>query len=551
MPLTLQDQTVLIVDDFREMRMSLRAILEALYVKHIVEAKTAEEAQVMLAKHRPDLVLCDYNLGEGKDGQQLFEEAKAARLLPPHSVWFMITAESSMNMVMGVVENKPDGYLVKPINKSVLQVRLERVVARKTIVKDIESALHSGAFEEALARCDRQLEKYPGMRSDLLRLKTEALLRAGEIDLASEICAKVLNERELAWAALALARARYQGGDLRQAKTLLIRLIENEPTALEAYEWLARIERETGDGKSAQRTLTQALQISPKSIRRQQRLADLAQENGDSATAEKAYRRAIQMGENSCFARPDDQAGVVESITQIKGSAAGLKTLGEFTKRAGRRCEGKQHWRLSMLEGRLLHDTDQQEAAAATVARALEGYYGEQATVSPTATLELIKVCFTCGQTEAAQALADKVVRENHDQQDVISATLAMFDSLGMQAEGAVLIEHAQRAIVAVNNQGVALANAGDYAGALALLTQAADELPGNLTVILNVLQAVTLQIRAEGVSAQRRLLVNEYLARAMRISPTGEKVLRLRQQFQSLLNQGPKSVASALASVG
>ncbi len=548
MPLNLREQTVLIVDDLREMRMSLRAILESLNVKQIVEAKSAEEAHVLLTKHRPDLVLCDYNLGDGKDGQQFFEEAKAERLLPAHSVWIMITAENTMNMVMGVVENNPDGYLVKPINKSVLQVRLERVVARKMIVKDIESALHNGEFEVALALCERQLEKYPGMRSDLLRLKTEALLRTGAIDVASEICAEVLNERDLTWASITLARARYQGGDLRQAKTLLTRLIENQPTALEGYEWLARIEREQGDGKAAQRILAQAIQVSPKSIRRQQRLGDLAHENADYPTSEKAYRRAIQMGENSCFARPDDQAGVVEAVTQIKGAAAGLKALGDFTKRAGRRFEAVPHWRLGFVEARLLQETGQQEAATMAAARALEGYYVEQANVAPTTTLDLIKVCFTCGQVEAAQTLADKVVRENHDRQEVITATLAMFESLGMAAEGAALIENAQKTIVAVNNRGVTLAKAGDYAAALKLLTQASDELPENLTVTLNVLQAVMLQVRAEGLSAQRRLLVTEYLSRAMRISPTGEKVLRLRQQFQSLLNQGAKPVAAGQA---
>jgi CheY-like chemotaxis protein len=548
MPLNLREQTVLIVDDLREMRMSLRAILESLNVKQIVEAKSAEEAHVLLTKHRPDLVLCDYNLGDGKDGQQFFEEAKAERLLPAHSVWIMITAENTMNMVMGVVENNPDGYLVKPINKSVLQVRLERVVARKMIVKDIESALHNGEFEVALALCERQLEKYPGMRSDLLRLKTEALLRTGAIEVASEICAEVLNERDLTWASITLARARYLGGDLRQAKTLLTRLIENQPTALEGYEWLARIEREQGDGKAAQRILAQAIQVSPKSIRRQQRLGDLAHVNADYPTSEKAYRRAIQMGENSCFARPDDQAGVVEAVTQTKGAAAGLKALGDFTKRAGRRFEAVPHWRLGVVEARLLQETGQQEAATTAAARALEGYYVEQASVAPAATLDLIKVCFTCGQVEAAQTLADKVVRENHDRQEVIAATLAMFESLGMAAEGAALIENAQKAIVAVNNQGVTLAKAGDYAAALKLLTQASDELPGNLTVTLNVLQAVMLQVRAEGMSAQRRLLVTEYLSRAMRISPTGEKVLRLRQQFQSLLNQAAKPVAAGQA---
>ncbi len=546
MALNFKDQTIIVIDDLREMRMSLTGILETFKVGTIVEAKAGEEARLLIAKHQPDIVLCDYNLGDGKDGQQLFEECKAEKILPSHSVWIMITAENTMAMVMGVLENNPDGYLVKPINRAVLQMRLEKVIARKAIVKDIEAALQDDEFEVALGLCERQLARFPGMKSDLLRLKSEALLRAGQVEQVIEICADVLNERELPWALLTLARARYQSGDIRQAKTTLTRLVESHPTALEGYEWLARIEREQGDGKAAQRSLARALQVSPKSIRRQQRLGDLAQENLDFTTSEKAFRRAIQLGENSCFSRPDDQAGVVEAVAQTKGVAAGLKTLGEFTKRAGRRFETSPHWRLGIVEGRLLQESGQAEAATAAVARALEGFYTESSNASPAATLDLIKVCFKCGHADAAQTLADKVVRENHDRPEVISATLAMFESLGMSDEGAKLIENAQQAVVAVNNKGVTLAKAGDYAAALKLLTQAADELPGNLTVTLNVLQAAMMQMRAEGPSAQRKMLVNDYLARAMRIAPTHEKVLRLRQQAQAALNPAKPSGGEA-----
>ena len=530
MPVNYREQTVLIVDDLREMRMSVRAMVDALQVKQVCEAKSAEEARLLLTKTKFDMVLCDYNLGDGKDGQQLFEEAQAERLLPSHAIWIMITAENTMNMVMGVVEHHPDGYLVKPINKAVLQVRLERVLARKAIVMEIEAALLDTEFERARELCDQQLAKYPGMRADLLRMKAEALLRTGALDAASEICAEVLNEREVPWAMLYLARARHQSGDLQQAKGMLARLLEQHPTTIEGYEALARIEHEQGDPKAAQRVLAQAIAVSPRSIRRQQRLADLAQENADFATAEKAYRRALQMGENSCFGRPEDQAGVIEAVTGAKGPAAGLKILNDLGKR-GRRAE-VPHWRLGLVEARLLHASGEAAGASAVVARTLEQYHADSAPAAATAILDLIKICYQCGHTEAAQKLADKLVRENHDRQDVIAKLGVVYEVIGLQAEGAALIEQAQNAVVAINNRGVQLAKGGDYAAAIKLLTQAADELPSNLTVTLNVLQALMLQIKVEGITAQRRMVANEYLGRAMRIAPTAEKVLKLRQQI-------------------
>ena len=132
MALNLKDFRFLIVDDLREMRMTLRGMLESLRATQISEARNGDEALEALKAQTIDIVLCDYNLNDTRDGQQVFEEARGRGLLPAHAAWLMITAEQTMGMVMGVVENNPDGYLVKPITKAVLQTRLERTVARNT-----------------------------------------------------------------------------------------------------------------------------------------------------------------------------------------------------------------------------------------------------------------------------------------------------------------------------------------------------------------------------------------------------------------------------------
>ncbi|CAK0759075.1 hypothetical protein CCP3SC15_2450004 [Gammaproteobacteria bacterium] len=43
-----------------------------------------------------DIVLCDYNLGDGRDGMQILEEAKQRHLIGLTTVFVMITAESSI-----------------------------------------------------------------------------------------------------------------------------------------------------------------------------------------------------------------------------------------------------------------------------------------------------------------------------------------------------------------------------------------------------------------------------------------------------------------------
>lgn len=546
MALNIRDYRFLIVDDLREMRMTLHGMLDSLKVKVMHEAKSGDEALEVLSKQPVDVVLCDYNLGEGRDGQQTLEEAKGRGLLLPTAAWIMITAEQAMSMVMGVVENNPDGYLVKPINKAVLQARIERVIARKQIIKDIEAALKAGEHAQVVRLCDPLLEKFPAMKADLLRFKTEALLREGQYDAAGELCAGLLAERELPWTLLALGRVRYETGDLRQAKTLFQKVVERHPTVMEGYDWLARVERDQGAGKEAQRIIQQALSMSPRSLRRQQTLGDVASDNADFATAEKAFDRAIQMGEDSCFARPDDQAGLISAMMVTKGPENALRALNELNKKNSRKKGAKgPHWRLTTVEATLLGKTKRKAEAAAAAQRALDAFKADTTHGSASATLSLVRCCYENGLAEDAHALVDRLVRENHDRHDIIDLTRRMFEELGMQEEGAALIDNAQQAIIKINNEGVLLAKAGRYKEALAQLQQAAEELPNNLTVILNVVQALLLQMQKEGASNQARYLAQEHLARAEKLAPRSEKVAQLRGKLTALTAPAAKQATA------
>ena len=77
--------SVLIVDDVREMRTSLRTITNSMGAQDVYEAKSGFEAFELLQAHNMDIVLRDYNLGEGRDGQQVFEKTKEHGMIAPHA----------------------------------------------------------------------------------------------------------------------------------------------------------------------------------------------------------------------------------------------------------------------------------------------------------------------------------------------------------------------------------------------------------------------------------------------------------------------------------
>jgi len=525
---------MLIVDDVREMRTSLRAIAKSMGAENVFLAKSGAEAIEILQSNDVHVVLCDYFLGEGRDGQQVFEEAKEFAMIEPTTAFVMITADNTMEVVMAVVEHQPDGYLVKPLNKSVLELRLEKILHRKRVFKDIEATMRAGENVKAAAICDIMLEQHPKLQFDLLRLKAEALLAAGEHEQVEALCDGVLIEREVPWAMVCLGRAQYIAGNMDNARSTFRRAIEQNDTGMEAYDWLTKIDRENGDPESAQQTLEQAVKLSPKSIGRQQVLADLATDNGDFETARKAFQAAVDLGEHSVYSRADDEVGLVNAVAETDGPEEALKVLDELS--SPRRGHGANHespgWRLDLSYGQMLLASEQASKAKGSIAKALTGYQEEPRDSADPEAIALAKACYRIGMIPEAKDLMNRIVKENHDREDIIAAVRTMFSDLGMEDLGDDLIDSARRAVVDINNRGVSLAKEGKLEEAITLLTKASDELPGNLTITLNVLQAVMSQIRFEGNSSQRQYLIGDYITRAERINAEHPKLAKLREKI-------------------
>jgi len=548
MALDLSKYTILIVDDVREMRTSLRAIAKSLGAERVFEAKSGAEAIEQLQAEKIDLVLCDYYLGDGRDGQQVFEEAKELAMIEPTTAFVMITADNTMEVVMAVVEHSPDGYLVKPLNKSVLELRLEKILHKKRVFKDIEANLRAKNFGKAAAICDLLMERHPKLRFDLLRLKADALLGAGENEQAAALCAEILREREVPWATLYMGRAAYAAGNLDTARSLFKKTIEQNDALMDAYDWLTRVDREDGKPETAQRTLEQAVKLSPKSIGRQQVLADLAAENGDFETARKAFQAAVDLGENSIYARVDDQIGLVNAVAETGGPQEALKVLDELSNPKRAHLANHEHpgWRLDLSYGQMQLANEQASKAKESIARALAVYLEESRDSSDPAAIALAKCCYRVGMIKEAKEQMNRIVKENHDREDVISAVREMFNELGMNDLGDDLIDSARRAVVDINNQGVSLAKEGKLDEAIELLTRASDELPGNLTISLNVLQAVLSQIRFSGYSDHGQFLMDEYIKRAERINSEHPKLVKMREKILDIRQMGQREQVQA-----
>ena len=122
------DLDVLVVKSQATMRAQLRNMLTSIGIEAPQFAVSATMAMRRLRAQRYDLVLCEYNLGEGQDGQHLLEDLRQHRIIPRDTLFVMITAERNYERVTSACELAPDDYILKPLTAETLRVRLLRAL---------------------------------------------------------------------------------------------------------------------------------------------------------------------------------------------------------------------------------------------------------------------------------------------------------------------------------------------------------------------------------------------------------------------------------------
>ena len=148
----LQEKSILIIDDIPEARRILRTMLSLCDLKKIRDASNAQDAVRLLEAGKVDIVLSDYNLGDARDGQQLYEDLIERKLVDESVIYMMITGERTYERVVRAAELAPDDYILKPFTPSIIYSRLERAYLKKAKVQGIiEDMLKETA---APSRCD-------------------------------------------------------------------------------------------------------------------------------------------------------------------------------------------------------------------------------------------------------------------------------------------------------------------------------------------------------------------------------------------------------------
>ena len=311
------NKKALLIEDMAEARIMQRKMLTDFGFTSIDIAMNAEKAIELLKHNSFDVILSDYNLGNGKDGQQLLEEVRHSKLIPHTATYLMVTAETSIEMVMGAIEFQPDGYITKPFSQAVLQRRLEKLLETKERLLSVNIALDANDHEAAINAATQAMNDHPSLIGKCERIIGESLLELEEYDKALQLFENTIKERKMPWALFGKAKTHFLMGNLEKAEQHFRQLTLDNRFFVSAYDWLAKTLLALDKAEEAQKTLIDAIEKSPKNLLRQMELGRISLLLNDHITAEMSYRRSVFLLKHSSYNINDVYVRHLESLARI------------------------------------------------------------------------------------------------------------------------------------------------------------------------------------------------------------------------------------------
>ncbi|MFZ2266355.1 MAG: tetratricopeptide repeat protein [Azonexus sp.] len=533
---SLTKKRVLIVDRHPPARESLRLMLAALGVTAVHGAGSSAEVIRQVKANRFDIVLSDFVLDDGRDGQQLLEELRHAHLIPLGTVYLIITSERGYTNVVSMAELAPDDYLIKPFTAEQLQARLVKAIFKKHVLRHIYEQIERGALQEAIVACDRVIQQQPAYMYDALRFKGELLHTLGRTAEAEEIFRRVLEGRVVPWAKMGLAVALRDRGALDEAGDLAEQVLSEAPEYLSAYDFLASVHEAKGRLVDAQQVLQRAADASPHNTIRQRLVGDTAARNKDLLGAERAFAKVIDRSRGSSLRTVDDFANLSRVLVERGDVAASRKITADMK----REWRGDKQAELAALvsESLCLDVEGSPDKARGLVEQAialqqqLESEAADQGKhVSQRLAVDLAHACYATGQPDAAQKIMRQVAAENHEDPHLIGHITSVFEKTGQPEAGKALLAQVSKQIIDLNNKGVLAARNGDLEGSVQLLIQAAEQVP-NLQFLVNAAKAIFSLLDKKGWDADLAARGRDYLQRAQRKDRKSPKVASARELY-------------------
>lgn len=529
----LSTKNILIIDDFAQMRSMLISMLRDYRPAEVVQAANGKDALDKMHKHRFDIILCDYNLGAGKDGQQILEEAKYQQLLAFDTIFIMVTAENTNQMVMGAAEYLPDAYLSKPINKNVLISRLKKLIIKKESFTYLSNAIESTESDIIIKCCDNLLLDNSKYKFEILKIKCEHLVKLKRYDEALKISQAALKERSIPWAMMIMGKIHMYNKDYTSADAIFRDIIDIDKNFMPAYDWLSKLLNITEDYSESQETLMEAIKISPKSVLRQRCLAEAAEKNNDLNQLQISRKKVVEIGRSSCLKKSDDYTRLADLYMKNNTPQNAIDILKESNRTF--KNEDSTVLKNTIKLSTAYNSANNRDKYISCVSSSLKITDKNKSLLHGDTALELARNCLDLGKKEEGKKIITEVVKEYFEDKEKMDIVNKIFQEAGLEAEGEELISRARAEVIELNNKGVKLIKNGDIDEAIKLFKIAVKEMPENIAVNINIATSLMLDMQKSGARKKNIEDVYGYLDVVFRKDPDNLKALDVKKKCMDL----------------
>lgn len=492
------DKKLLIIDDMPEMRTSLRSQAGTLGFEKIVMCSNVRDAIDAIGQTSFDIILCDYYLGAGTDGQQFLEYLRSRNLISRSTLFVMVTAEKGYESVVTAAECLPDEYLLKPFTAESFKTRVERLLVKKEKLAKIDALQDAEQWAEVVRECDFIIADKDRYLVDAMRIKGNALLHGGMYAEAARFYEEVLALRPLPWARLGLAKAKKGQGAANEARELLDSLIADAPQLMAAYDLLGQVHGDLGDSAAAIAVLDNASRISPNSLSRQRAIAVAAETAGDFQRVEQALTEVVRKTRSSPLRESGDFARLGHAYSAQGHADKALEVISEGQSLFKDQPDDPL---LLAVEAIVHNQLGAPEKAEAALQRALQA---DLDNLPAAASLTLAKACLTNGKVADGEAILKHVVQTEPDAKDVHQRVTQVMSEHGIAERAPGLVEESVQEVIRLNNEAVRCGKEGRIGEAAAMLQAAAKRLPGNAQILANATYALLLDVFTNGVDAAK-----------------------------------------------
>lgn len=542
----------LIVDDIADVRASIKRWVVDYGCNQVDTAGNAEEAIDLCQMNRYDIVLADYNLGHGKNGQQLLEELRFHKLVKNTALFIMITAEADTHYVLHALEYQPDDYLSKPLNRNSLRKRLEAALLKNETLRSIKAALDEGSTSKAIQAAERGLlladERY---HIDIKRMLGELYCQDGLWQQARDVYAAIEASSPPLWSRLGIARADIGLKHYEQAEKDLVKVIEEFPLCVEARDLMAELFRLLGRPLQRQEVLSQAVKISPRSCKRQRALGEASSTTGEHSQAVHAWRAALRHSKNTCQEMPEDYLLLANSLNDLANASRGTQ-IDELNQEALgilKLVEKKypRHPVVQMRSKQIRAEVFDLQGKVEDYKKELQKALELQATLDHNALRTTsVKLCIDSarafmdhGHYEEGEAILEELAALTSDHELSIQ-----IDKLRREPQTMEGISYAAK----LNKAGIEFYEKRDLLQAQQAFEQVLTELPNHTGLNLNLLQVLVARNHEEELNEQDLHLLTTCFRRVKHVddrSPHFKRLQYMKDKCQMLLQE--ESLADAL----